>query len=131
MKIKFEISTIFNVSAKKIYETWLSSKGHTEMTGGDAEITDKADTDFEAWDGYITGRNITLEPYKKIVQTWRTSEFSDDEEDSVIEIKLEEQKRGTTLTLIHTNLPPHGKQYKQGWIDNYFIPMKNYFESLK
>jgi hypothetical protein len=34
---------------------------------------------------------------------------------------------GCELTLIHTNIPEAQTQYKQGWIDNYFTPMKNYF----
>lgn len=34
---------------------------------------------FEAWDGDIQGKNIELDPPKRILQLWRTSEFEDDD----------------------------------------------------
>jgi len=97
------------------------------MTGGEADISDKIGGSFTAWDGYIEGKNLVLEPYNRIVQSWRTSEFEDHEGDSEIEIILAESGAETELTLIHRNLPEHGEQYKQGWGDNYFLPMKDYF----
>ncbi len=123
----FTISTKIEAGAKQIYSAWLSSSGHSKMTGGMAVVSDKTGERFTAWDGYIEGSNIKLEPYKKIVQSWRTSEFTEDEEDSQIEINLHEENGVTELTLIHTNLPEHGEQYRQGWVDNYFVPMKEYF----
>jgi len=97
------------------------------MTGGKAKVSAKVGESFQAWDGYITGKNLILEPGKRIVQSWRTSEFKDSEEDSQIELSLEPVKEGTKLTLRHTNLPANGEQYEQGWVDNYFAPMKAYF----
>jgi hypothetical protein len=31
------------------------------------------------------------------------------------------------ITLRHTNLPAHGMQYKQGWLESYFEPMAEFF----
>ena len=45
----------------------------------------------------------------------------------VIEITLEAVGDLTKLTLLHTELPPHGMQYEQGWVENYFEPMIEYF----
>jgi hypothetical protein len=39
------------------------------------------------------------------------------------------EETGTRLTLKHTNLPDHGMQYKDGWVEHYFEPMKAYFLS--
>ena len=131
MNIEFTVSEVFPAPAKKIYDAWLNSEGHSRMTGGSARVSAGAGEEFEAWDGYIRGRNLILEPGKRIVQSWRTSEFSAEEEDSRIEVAFSEVPGGTKLVLRHTNLPPHGKQYRQGWIDNYFTPMKKYFRGKK
>ena len=86
MAIEFVISTLFPASPQEIYSTWLSSKGHSAMTGSPATVSAKVGGEFDAWDGYIHGKNLELEPGKRIVQSWRTSEFSADEPDSRIEI---------------------------------------------
>lgn len=125
--MEFTLKTKINTGAKEIYQTWLDSKGHTKMTGGAASISDKIGADFSAWDGYIKGRNLELEPYKRILQSWRTSQFEAHEEDSQIEILLHEVDGETEFTLIHTKVPESGEHYKKGWDNHYFQPMKAYF----
>jgi len=129
MAIEFIISTLIPAALQEVYAAWLSSEGHSQMTGGSASITADVGGEFEAWDGYIRGRNLELEYAKRIVQSWRTVEFKDDDPDSRLEIMLEPAGEGTKLTLKHTGLPPHGRQYEQGWVENYFEPMKEYFSS--
>ena len=131
MAIEFVVSTIIPASPEEIYDAWLSSEGHSGMTGSSASISTEVGSDFDAWDGYIHGRNLALEPDKRIVQSWRTSEFSADEPDSRIEITLEPVGNQTKLTLKHTGLPPHGRQYEQGWVESYFEPMEEYFKGRK
>lgn len=125
--MEFTLKTKINTPAKEIYKTWLSSNGHTKMTGGAASISDKIGARFSAWDGYIKGRNLELEPYSRIVQAWRTSNFEEHEEDSQIEILLNEVDGQTELTLNHTKVPESGEHYKKGWDNHYFQPMKDYF----
>jgi activator of HSP90 ATPase len=125
--MEFILKTNFNATAKEIYNSWLSSERHTKMTGGSADVSDKIGDIFTAWDGYIEGVNIDLEPTKRIVQAWRTSQFEEDEGDSQIEVLLDEVDGKTELTLIHTNLPDSGEQYKKGWEEHYFEPMRKYF----
>jgi activator of HSP90 ATPase len=125
--MEFTLITKIEAKAKEIYKAWLSSEGHSDMTGGEAIISDKVGDTFSAWDGYIEGKNIELEPFSRIVQSWRTSEFEDHEDDSQIEVLLNEQNGHTELTLVHTNLPESGGHYKKGWEEHYFEPMKTYF----
>jgi activator of HSP90 ATPase len=127
MAIEFIISTLLPAIPDDIYSTWLSSEGHTKMTGGLASISAEVEGEFTAWDGYIHGRNLELQYSRRIVQSWRTTDFADDEVDSLLEITLEPVGEQTKLTLRHTNLPPHGRQYEQGWVENYFTPMREYF----
>jgi len=128
MAMEFEVSALILAPPEAIYEAWLNSEGHTKMTGGEAKVSSEVGGEFEAWDGYIRGRNLELEYGKRIVQSWRTAEFADGEADSRIEITFDREGDGTKVTLRHTNLPAHGEQYEQGWVDNYFEPMNEYFE---
>lgn len=127
--MEFELKAKINASPEQIYNTWLSSEGHSKMTGGTATITGKVGDKFTAWDGYIHGKIIDLEPYIRILQTWRTSQFKKDEEDSLTEILLNEIDGQTQLTLNHTNVPDDGQHYIEGWENHYFTPMKNYFNN--
>ena len=99
------------------------------MTGGEANCSDQVGEEFDAWDGYITGKNIELEPNRRIVQSWRTSQFADSEQDSEIEVLLQQTADGTVVTLKHTRVPDDGDHYRPGWQDHYFEPMKAYFEN--
>ncbi len=125
------------VTPEQVYLTLMTSKGHTDATGGTACIEAKAGAPFTAWDGYIRGTNKQLVAGKKIVQTWRTSEFSDDMEDSILTIELKPAKSkngktGTQLKLTHSNVPAEqADNYDQGWHDNYWEPMKSYFANHK
>jgi activator of HSP90 ATPase len=131
MASEFKLSTYIPASPEEIYSTWMTSEGHSLMTGGSANISSEVGGEFEAWDGYIHGKNLKLEYGKLIVQSWRTTEFSDDEPDSQIEITLEAIGDQTKLILHHTGLPPHGEQYRQGWVESYFEPMREYFTERK
>jgi len=102
------------------------------MTGGEANLSGEIGAEVSAWDGYISGRNLELVPGERIVQSWRTSEFSDEHEDSIITLTLEEVEDGTRLTLEHTNVPDEQKSYEEGgWQENYFEPMVAYFTERK
>ncbi|SPE23966.1 conserved hypothetical protein [Candidatus Sulfotelmatomonas gaucii] len=127
MAIKFTVSTTIPAAPKAVYDAWLSSKGHAAMTGSAAKVTAREGGKFSAWDGYITGRNLKLVPARRIVQAWRTTEFASGDEDSQIDVLLENAPGGTKLTLRHTNIPKGQSDYKSGWKECYFEPMKAYF----
>ena len=58
------------------------------MTGAKAKASKKVGAAFSAWDGYIVGKNVELVPGKRIVQSWRTSEFGPNDPDSTITVTL-------------------------------------------
>ena len=127
MTVNFEVSNVIPVSPAMVYNAWLDSDEHANMTGDTARVSAVAGEPFEAGGGYIQGRNLELEPGKRILQSWRTSEFEDSEPDSLLEIEFTPEGSGTRVTIRHSNLPSNGMQYQQGWIDSYFTPMKEYF----
>ncbi len=124
----FTVSTVLPAAPDQIFEAWLSSEGHSQMTGSQAEVEGGSGRTFKAWDGYIWGKTLETEPNRRIIQAWRTSEFPEDSPDSRVEILLEEVMDGTKITLTHTEIPDgQGEGYKQGWEDFYFTPMRSYF----
>ena len=129
MKNEFTLVVTINSKAEKFYEAYLSSEGHTALTGSPARVDGTVDGDFTAWDGYIQGMFLELEKNKRTVQAWRTAEFPEEAEDSIVEILLEEDHGKTKLTLKHTNIPKgQADEYKTGWEDFYFKPMREWSE---
>lgn len=128
MAESIKITSLFPVSGMKLYNAWLSTREHSAFTGSGARINKRIGDKFTAWDGYITGRNLELKPYEKIIQSWRTTEFGKNDPDSRLEILFEDRKGKTKMTIIHTNIPDgQGEGYRKGWKDFYFKPMKKYF----
>lgn len=129
MAESFEVSAIIPGTPKQVYDAWLNGETHGLMTGGEATGRPVKGAKFTAWDGYISGKNLELEPHRRIVQAWRTTEFSSADPDSRLEVLLEEAPGGTKVTLRHSDIPQGQTGYKQGWKDHYFEPMKQYFSA--
>lgn len=132
MSESIKLTANFSVKPKVIYNAWLSGKEHTAMTGGKATASAKTGGSYSAWDNYIKGKNLELVKNKRILQSWRSSEFPKDCMNSFLLIKLDETAAGTKLTIIHSEIPVgQGKSYKSGWVEHYFNPMKEYFSKKK
>ena len=128
--LTFSISDVFSKTPEILFDAWLDSDSHSRMTGSKSQVSSIEGEEFSAWDGYIKGRNLELQRPFRILQSWRTADFVDSEPDSVLEITFNKENDGTRVTIRHTELPEHGTQYKQGWVEAYFNPMKLYFSDI-
>jgi len=129
---QLRVSTVVPVAPPVIYDAWLDARAHSAFTGGAATVEAVLFGRHTAWDGYIDGVNLELDRGRRIVQTWRTSEFPVTSPDSRLEVLFEPTVGGTRLTLIHTDIPAgQGPRYEQGWKDHYFKPMLAYFRGAK
>jgi activator of HSP90 ATPase len=125
---KLKLVDTFKVDPQTLYSDWLSSAGHSAFTFSQAQIDPKPGGKFTAWDGYIWGVTLELEPARRIVQSWRTSEFPEDAPDSRLELTLERVNSGTKFTICHSNIPDgQADGYEVGWEDYYFKPMREYY----
>lgn len=123
-----KLSVTLPTNPSKIYKAWLDSSEHSAFTNSKTHIKRKVGSKFTAGDGYIEGEIKQMVLSKKIVMSWRTTDFPEDSEDSMLEVNLEENNDSTKVILIHENLPEgDGKKYRKGWKDHYFAPMKEYF----
>jgi len=98
------------------------------MTGGQAKITSEVGSKFSAWNGYISGKLITLDLGRRIIMSWRTTDFPRDASDSKVEIHLEAIGGSTRVTILHTEIPEgQAEKYREGWNEKYFTPMRTHF----
>jgi uncharacterized protein YndB with AHSA1/START domain len=123
------LSRILPATPEQIYAAWLDAAGHTAMTGSPATVeAAEVGGRFTAWDGYIDGSFVALEPGARIVQSWRSDDFPADALDSLLEVRLEPVPGGTRVTLRHGDLPEgHGPALLEGWEEFYLAPMARYF----
>lgn len=122
------LSVELPVPADELFQAWLNSESHTLFTGALAEIDPTVGGSYSAWDGYISGKTLDIEAPRRILQSWRTTEFNQDDPDSKLELLFESIGTGTRFTLIHTNIPEgQAEMYREGWEDYYFAPMQEYY----
>ncbi len=114
-----------NASPQDIYNA-ITNKTMLEMwTGESAEMEPTPGTAFSLWGGSISGINLEFEENKKIIQQWF---FDDDNMESIVTIKLHPHKKGTSLELVHTNIPEDAyENISDGWDEDYFGAMNELF----
>lgn len=128
MPDRFETSTTLAARPEEVYRAWLDPRAHAAFVGSTADIDPGIGGTFEIFDGYISGSTLFLEPPRRIVQAWRTTEFPEGSPDSRLEILVTPEGAGTRLTLVHTEIPDgQGPRYEAGWEEHYFAPMREYF----
>lgn len=94
-------------------------------SGEEAVMSTEAGTEFSLWDGSIVGKNLEFDPGKKLVQQWY---FGEQEEPSIVTIKLHPHADGTSLELRHTNIPNEDYQdIIDGWNDTYMGALIDFY----
>jgi len=121
-------SVTFKASPHDVYEALMDSNKHAAFSGSPARISREVGGEYMAYDGYITGKNLELVPDKKIVQSWRAVDWPEGKL-STITFELKPAAGGTRLDFTHTDLPDGTEaEFTQGWIENYWEPMKKMLE---
>ncbi len=94
-------------------------------TGEKAEMSTTPNTEFSLWEDSIVGKNLEFEEGKMIVQQW----YFDQDEPSIVTIKLHEHKNGTSVELRHTNIPEEEFDLiVEGWNDSYFASLLEFYQ---
>jgi uncharacterized protein YndB with AHSA1/START domain len=94
-------------------------------SGEEAEMSTEPGSEFSLWEGSIAGRNLEFEEGKKIVQQWY---FGEQEEQSIVTIKLHPHSNGTSVELRHTNIPDQDyTDIVDGWNETYFGSLIDFY----
>lgn len=118
----------FKTDPMSVYNALIDQKIHAKFTGEKAKINNKVGGKFSVYGDYATGENLELVPGKRIVQTWRASDWEDGVYSKITFVFTKEGK-GTKMTFTQTGAPKDQiKSITEGWKDFYWIPMKNMFE---
>ena len=95
-------------------------------TGEESVMSTEPGTEFSLWNGSITGKNLEFELNKKIVQEWF---FGEQQETSIVTIKLHADTKGTSVELRHTNIPDQDyDDIVEGWNESYFGALRDFYE---
>jgi activator of HSP90 ATPase len=95
-------------------------------SGSEAEMIPEAGTEFSLFEGSISGKNLEFIKDSKIVQQWY---FGDQQEESIVTIKLHPDKHGTSVELRHTNIPDEDfENIVHGWDHYYFGALQDFYE---
>jgi uncharacterized protein YndB with AHSA1/START domain len=129
MPDSFQLETIVAAEPQRVFSAWMDSREHAAFTGGgEAVVEPWSGGRFIAWEGYIHGILLGVDEGRRIVQTWRTSEFGPEARDSRVVIEFEPARGGTRVVIRHSDLPPsHVKRYEKGWVEHYLKPLVRYF----
>ena len=113
---------------RQVYEALMDSRKHAAFTGEPASISKKVGGKFRAWGTYIEGTNLELVPNRKIVQSWRGSDWPDGVY-SKATIVLSASGKKTKLTFTQSGVPDNQvKSIRQGWIDFYWKPLAEWLK---
>ncbi len=116
---------LLNAEPKDVYNALTNKKMLEIWTGEDAVMEPVPGTDFSLFEGSISGVNLEFEENKKIVQQWF---FGEQEEDSIVTIKLHPDKKGTSVELRHTNIPDDAfENISEGWEEDFFGALRELF----
>ena len=117
---------LVNATPEEIYMALTNPVTIQLWTGEPAEMSTEPGSEFSLWEGSISGKNLEFEPNKKIVQQWY---FGEQEEPSIVTIKLHPDKHGTSLELRHTNRPDTDyDDIVNGWNDVYIGSIQDFFD---
>jgi uncharacterized protein YndB with AHSA1/START domain len=128
MTDSLQLSAVIPAPPAMVFAAWMSADGHAQMTNAGATVEPGEGGRFTAWDGYIEGTHVRIDPDRGVVQRWRTTDFPEDAPDSLLDVRFEVAPEGTRLVIVHTEIPAgQGPNYEQGWADFYFTPMVAWF----
>ena len=105
----------------------LTNPATIQLWSGDPAImSTEPGSEFSLWEGNIEGKNIEFEKDKKIVQQWY---FGDQEQESIVTIKLFPDRNKTSLELKHTNIPDDDYDHiVDGWNNVYIGSLIEFYE---
>lgn len=114
-----------NATADEVYQAITNPLSIKIWTNSETVMSTEPNSEFSMFDGEISGRNIEFEENKKVIQEWY---FGETDTPSIVTIKLFPKNEGTSIHLVHTNIPDDAfDEMVEGWDDIYFGQLEEFF----
>jgi uncharacterized protein YndB with AHSA1/START domain len=113
---------------EQVYDALVVPTLASSVIGGECSGEPAVGASFTHWNNYIHGKHLELVRGERIVQEWTTTEWPKNAAPSRVEFQLTGTGGGTELTMTHSSVPSEqAEDYRQGWIDFYWTPMRAHF----
>jgi activator of HSP90 ATPase len=120
-KKDFEI----NAEASDVYAALTNPYTIELWSGYKAVMSEEPGSEFSLWEGDITGKNISFEKDRKLVQEWY---FGDQQEKSIVTITIKPEGENSVVTVEHSNIPDDDfKEISEGWREYYMGAITAFF----
>jgi activator of HSP90 ATPase len=120
-------SVRFPVPARRLYDLWVSPRGHAAFTGGSVRIGPRVGDRFSAFEGMISGSTLFSVPSRLLVQRWRGHHWKKSDADSILIVEFVQDGKNGRIDLIHVNVPKHDHAgVTRGWKKYYWGPLRSY-----
>ena len=124
-------SATFDVPASVVYRAFLDSSDLSRMTMSQATVEANVDGEWSIFSGSVKGRILELDQDKKIVQSWRFSNWNDKDSSKVVLTFKAISPACTTISVEQTGIPTHDRfgnpeqetLCQRGWEDKYWTGM--------
>lgn len=95
-------------------------------TGSPAKFKLEENAEFTLWDESIVGKVLKFEVGKLLEQEWYFGELA---APSIVSLKLHPDKKGTSIELVHTNIPEVAfDDIKEGWIHQFMKDLREFYQ---
>jgi uncharacterized protein YndB with AHSA1/START domain len=130
-KEALRVTSTIPVAPTTLYFAWIDSTHHSSMTGMTAKLEPVVGAKYSTCNGYVTGKLVILDLGRRIVMSWRTTDFPRDAADSRVEVHFETLGLSTRILILHTEIPEgQSEKYKALWNEKYIAPMRSYFSKF-
>ena len=133
MPVIHSIAVYENATPAKLYALFMDSAKHSAATGMPAKIGKKVGAKWTAFSGMLLGKNLEIIPNRRIVQSWRSSEWKKKDPDSVLVLNFEKSASGgAQVDLVHVGVPEYDHEgVTNGWVKFYWEPWRKYLDARK
>ena len=125
---KIEQTYLIPATLAQVWRALTDPKVIEEWSGADAEFEPTVGFAYALWDKSICGKIIEVMPRKKLVQSWKPTDWTI--ENSVVTFTLSSVAQGTRVDLFHENVEEFDFEgTTEGWDLYYLGAIKRMFEA--
>ncbi len=120
-------SVDLSASGEVLYGMYLDPAVHQAITGQPVTISAEEGSLFSAFGGALSGQTLAVIEGTLIIQSWRSTSFHADDQDSTLILSFSSHDGGGRIDLVHLDVPKHDYQgVTAGWEKYYWTPWREY-----